>query len=99
VDIEVDPQIASFSYALNRDKLRKVRRREGRYLLRTNLCKHQPEKLWKFYVQLTETEAAFKTLEVIWKCARSSIKRSSGSKLTSSSPSWPTVSTSRCVQG
>ena len=63
VDIEVDPQIASFSYALNRDKLRKVRRREGRYLLRTNLHEHQPEKLWKFYVQLTEIEAAFKTLK------------------------------------
>jgi transposase len=63
VDIEVDPQIASFSYALNRDKLRKVRRREGRYLLRTNLYEHQPEKLWKFYVQLTEIEAAFKTLK------------------------------------
>ena len=59
----MDPQIASFSYALNRDKLRKVRRREGRYLLRTNLFEHQPEKLWKFYVQLTETEAAFKTLK------------------------------------
>jgi transposase len=63
VDIEVDPQIASFSYALNRDKLRKVRRREGRYLLRTNLHEHQPEKLWRFYVQLTEIEAAFKTLK------------------------------------
>jgi IS4 transposase len=59
---EVDPQIASFSYALNRDKLRKVRRREE-YLLRTNLYEHQPEKLWKFYVQLTEIEAAFKTLK------------------------------------
>src|SRR5205823_7016830 len=44
VDIEVDPQIASFNYALNRDKLRKVRRREGRYLLRTNLYEHSPEK-------------------------------------------------------
>ena len=63
VDIEVDPQIASFSYALNRDKLRKVRRREGRYLLRTNLHEHQPEKLWKFYIQLTEIEAAFKNLK------------------------------------
>jgi transposase len=40
-----------------------VRRREGRYLLRTNLHEHQPEKLWKFYVQLTEIEAAFKTLK------------------------------------
>src|ERR1700682_710294 len=29
--------IASFSFALNRQKLRIVRRREGRYLLRTNL--------------------------------------------------------------
>src|SRR6266853_1495916 len=63
VDIEVDPQLASFSYALNRDKLRQVRRREGRYLLRTNLYEHQPEKLWKFYVQLTEIEAAFKNLK------------------------------------
>ena len=63
VDIEVDPQIASFSYALNRDKLRKVRRREGRYLLRTNLYEHQPKKLWKLYIQLTEIEAAFKNLK------------------------------------
>src|ERR1700720_2979959 len=63
LDIEVDPQIASFSYALNRDKLRKVRRREGRYLLRTNLYEHQPNKLWKFYIQLTEIEAAFKNLK------------------------------------
>src|ERR1700756_5640436 len=61
--LKVDPQIASFSYALNRDKLRKVRRREGRYLLRTNLYEHQPERLWKFYIQLTEIEAAFKTLK------------------------------------
>jgi hypothetical protein len=51
VHIEVDPQIASFSYALNRDKLRKVRRPEGRYLLRSNLYEQQPEKLWKFYIQ------------------------------------------------
>jgi transposase len=63
VDIDVDPQIARFSYTLNRDKLRKVRRREGRYLLRTNLYEYQPEKLWKFYIQLTEIEAAFKNLK------------------------------------
>ena len=63
MDIEVDPQIASFSYALNRDKLRKVRRREGRYLLRTNLYEYQPAVLWKFYIQLVEIEAAFKNLK------------------------------------
>lgn len=59
----MDPQIASFSYALDRDKPRKLRRREGRYLLRINPYEHQPEKLSKFYIQLTEIEAAFKNLK------------------------------------
>ncbi len=38
-------------------------RREGRYLLRTNLCGRDPEDLWQFYIQLTEIEAAFKNLK------------------------------------
>jgi transposase len=63
VDVEVDPRIATFSYALNREKLRQVRRREGRYLLRTNLCGREPAELWRFYTQLTEVEAAFKNLK------------------------------------
>jgi hypothetical protein len=37
LDIEVVADAASFSYALNRKKLRRARWREGRYLLRTNL--------------------------------------------------------------
>src|SRR5215475_15832729 len=49
IDVEVAPKAATFSFALNRDKLRKARRREGRYLLRTNLCDEDPAKLWKFY--------------------------------------------------
>ena len=53
----------TFSFRLNRDKLRKVRRREGRYLLRTNLAGHDPAKLWQLYIQLVEVEAAFKTLK------------------------------------
>ncbi len=44
--------IASFSFALNRQKLRIARRREGRYLLRTNLCGRDPAQLWEFYIQL-----------------------------------------------
>jgi len=40
-----------------------VRRREGRYLLRTNLDAQQPERLWTFYIQLTEVELAFKELK------------------------------------
>ena len=51
------------AYALNRNKLRQVRRREGRYLLRTNLCGQEPAELWQFYIQLTEIEAAFKNLK------------------------------------
>jgi transposase len=63
IDVEVAPEAASFTFTLNRDKLRQVRRREGRYLLRTNLCGKDPAQLWQFYIQLTEIEAAFKNLK------------------------------------
>jgi hypothetical protein len=54
---------ASFGYWLNRKKLREVRRREGRYLLRTNLTESDPAKLWEYYIQLVAVEEAFKTLK------------------------------------
>jgi transposase len=63
VEVELDPKQAAFRYALDRHKLRAVRRREGRYLLRTNLCGSDPAALWQFYLQLVEIEAAFKTLK------------------------------------
>jgi transposase len=63
IDVNVAPKGATFSFTLNRDKLRKARRREGRYLLRSNLCDEDPAKLWKFYIQLVEVEAAFKNLK------------------------------------
>ncbi len=63
VDVELAPHGAAFSFALNRNKLRQVRRREGRYLLRTNLQGRDPAQLWQFYIQLVEIEAAFKTLK------------------------------------
>jgi transposase len=53
----------NFTFALRRDQLRQVRRREGRYLLRSNLSGQAPEKLWQFYMQLTQVEAAFKDLK------------------------------------
>jgi hypothetical protein len=59
----VAPNLATFKFALNRNKLRKVWRREGRYLLRSNLCGHDPAQLWQFYIQLVEIEAAFKTMK------------------------------------
>jgi hypothetical protein len=60
---EVSARSASFAYRLDRDKLRQVRRREGRYLLRTNLTESDPAKLWQFYLQLVQVEAAFRTLK------------------------------------
>jgi len=50
----------TFTFAINRKKLRQARRREGRYLLRSNLCGEDPAKLWEYYIQLTEVEQAFK---------------------------------------
>src|SRR5919109_1083770 len=47
----------------NRQKLREVRRREGCYLLRSNICGREPAELWQFYIQLVEIEAAFKNLK------------------------------------
>jgi hypothetical protein len=63
LDITVAERAGSFSYRLDRDKLKQARRREGRYLLRTNLTEADPAKLWQFYLQLVEVEAAFKTLK------------------------------------
>jgi transposase len=53
----------TFKYSLNRKKLRKARRSEGTYLLRTNLVAENPEELWKQYIILTEVEQAFKELK------------------------------------
>jgi Transposase DDE domain len=63
IEVEVPKDGATFTYQLDRDKLKQVRRREGRYLLRTNLTASDPAQLWQFYLQLVEVEAAFKTLK------------------------------------
>jgi hypothetical protein len=57
----VNPQ--TFTFALNRAKLRAARRREGRYLLRSNLSGEAPAKLWELYMQLCHVEEAFKDLK------------------------------------
>jgi len=60
-DQPVTPE--TFTFRLNRKKLRLTRRREGRYLLRTNLANDNPAQLWAYYIQLTEVEQAFKELK------------------------------------
>jgi len=56
-------QTVAFTYKLDRQKLREARRREGRYLLRSNLTGHDPAELWRYYIQLTEIEQAFKEIK------------------------------------
>jgi hypothetical protein len=63
VEVPEEPcaaRAATFRFELRQDKLRQVRRREGRYLLRSNAGPEAPARLWQFYVQLTHVEAAFK---------------------------------------
>ena len=63
VAIAVEKDSATFSYRLDRNKSRKARRREGRYLLRTNLTEDDPAQLWSYYLQLVAVEEAFKNLK------------------------------------
>ena len=83
IDIEIAPKVATFSFALNRDKLRKARRREGRYLLRTNMCDEDPAKLWKFYIQLVEVE-----IDQSWRLSRLLCDWGGGGTSRRSSPPW-----------
>jgi hypothetical protein len=59
----MDKESSMFIYRLNWQKLRTVRRREGRYLLRTNLTENDPALLWQYYIQLVAVEQAFKNLK------------------------------------
>src|SRR5437762_1361221 len=63
VVIAVAPEGVTFTYHLDRNRLRRVRRREGRYLLRTNLTEDDPAKLWNLYLLLVRVEEAFKNLK------------------------------------
>ena len=63
VKIQLPEAGKPFEFALRKDKVRAVRRREGRYLLRSNLAGRPPEQLWAFYLQLVQVEQAFKHLK------------------------------------
>ncbi len=63
VVIAVAPEGVTFTYHLDRNRLQRARRREGRYLLRTNLAEDDPAKLWNLYLLLVRVEEAFKNLK------------------------------------
>lgn len=60
-DQAVTPE--TFCFKLSWPKLREARRREGSYLLRSNVTAGDPAQLWGFYLQLVEVEQAFKELK------------------------------------
>jgi transposase len=53
----------TFTFRLDKAKLKKAELRDGHYLLRTNLVAEDPAVLWDRYMQLTQIEAAFKCLK------------------------------------
>src|SRR6516164_2358955 len=53
----------NFNFRINRAKSRDAYRREGRYLLRSNLPEQVPATLWEYYIQLIQVEEAFKNLK------------------------------------
>jgi transposase len=53
----------TFTFRLALDRYRLWHRREGRYLLRTNLTQTDPKQLWEYYLQLVAVEAAFRNLK------------------------------------
>ncbi len=63
VQVQMPDTEGEWNFSLRKDKLRAVRRREGRYLLRSNLSGREPGELWQFYTQLTHVEEAFKNLK------------------------------------
>jgi transposase len=105
--IKVAKDSATFSYRLDRDKLRQARRREGRYLLRTNLTDDDPARLWGLYLQLVSIEEAFRNLKSLpprrrgatSPFGRSFTRTRRASRRTSLSPSWPIASMSRSTGG
>jgi len=64
IESSVEEQSSKLNFSLRKDKLRLARKREGRYLLRTNITAgRSPQELWQFYMQLHEVEGAFKNLK------------------------------------
>jgi hypothetical protein len=53
----------TFTFQLDKGKLQKAELRDGHYLLRSNLVGEDAAVLWELYLQLTQIEAAFKTLK------------------------------------
>jgi transposase len=54
---------STFRFYVEKEKLRLAEQRDGHYLLRSNLVGEDPRVLWQRYIQLTQIEAAFRSLK------------------------------------
>ena len=54
---------ATFSFQVDKAKLKAAEQRDGHYLLRSNLTGEDPAVLWTRYVQLTQIESVFRSLK------------------------------------
>jgi transposase len=54
---------ATFSFQVDKTKLKAAEQRDGHYLLRSNLTSEDPAVLWTRYVQLTQIESVFRSLK------------------------------------
>jgi transposase len=68
ITIKIPPEGArvtrqSFSFQLDKEMLKKAELRDGHYLLRSNMVAEDPAVLWERYIQLTQIEAAFRTMK------------------------------------
>ena len=53
----------TFSFQMDKPKLKAAEQRDGHYLLRSNLTGEDPAVLWTRYVQLTQIESVFRSLK------------------------------------
>jgi Transposase DDE domain len=53
----------SFTFHLDQEQLKQAELRDGHYLLRSNMVAEHPAVLWERYMQLTQIEAAFRTMK------------------------------------
>jgi transposase len=53
----------TFSFQVDKPKLKAAQQRDGHYLLRSNLTGEDPAVLWTRYVQLTQIESVFRSLK------------------------------------
>ncbi|QQR66636.1 MAG: hypothetical protein IPI25_14215 [Candidatus Brocadia sp.] len=86
----------TFHFSLDRERLRRTLRREGRYRLRSNMQAASPKTVWESYLLLTRIEQTFKDLKGRFPSAPSGNNWNGEWKPMFWSPFWLFVSTPCC---